>query len=217
MPITSSGLKRGRGMTLALHALGLIDIAIALALLGLGLSVGWPHIVLKGGENTVFIGYMTMAVCAQMALRTVALFIIARWTFRLTKNAHSRQAFPVSQRWAWLGYFTPIVSFWLPVQTIMALNLRLGRMQGWRRLIIGLWWGLRLLSCTSGAFLILMIYAFAVVALKWQRDGSFAMTANWLSWFVLAGLGAAIFQIIVVSLTYINQPKGDEVIQAGLF
>jgi hypothetical protein len=144
------------------------------------------------------------------------LIVMAWWSFRLVSNAHRHIRFPVSTRWAWLGWFVPAASLWLPMQTLLNLNLTFGRLSGLRRLLILSWWVTRLIVSPMMAF-ISLIGIGVVVGLTHSTDSVAGPTINWGIWMMAIGVISQCLAIAVIIITQRHQPKPGEIVAAELF
>jgi len=153
---------------------------------------------------------------AQCLLRLPILGLMAGWSFRLVSNAHRHQKFAISPRWAWLGWLVPVVSYWLPARTILHLNMRLGVISTFRRLLVLTWWITRLLTCPTG--LLVSLFAFGIYrGITYGGTGTSEGINSWTAWVILIGVITQLLAAAIVILTYRNQPKGAAVTAAELF
>ncbi len=217
-----TNLRRPLALTVILIALGALDLVGGLAAIAIALNAGWPSVELQGPLLNQLVGLITVCLMAQGLVRLVALPLHAWWTVTLVKRAHLHSAFPVSVRWAWLGWFVPVASHWLPCKTIMALNTRLGRMAWKRNMLIMAWWCTRLLTCTTGLCLTLIgagvLYGFLIAVGQGRSNlTTNALTVHWLLFTAALSLIAFVLNAVVTTMTYRNQPKTGEIHQADLF
>ena len=213
-------MHTGKGQSLALVILAGIDIVLGMIAVGIAISAGWPGLeTLSSGPSTqtsLIVGSLFLVVFIQSAFRLAMLIVMAWWTFRLVSNAHHHTRFPVSTRWAWLGWFVPIVSLWLPVQAMLNLNLTRGRLSGLRRLLILSWWVTRLLVSPMFAF-ISLIGVGVVAGLIRSPDGIAPLTIGWAVWMMITGLISQSLAVAVIVITQRHQPRPHEIVTAELF
>ena len=210
--------KMGRGLTLTLQILAVINAAAALGILSAAFSLGWPaRQTFHFDEGTTAI--MALLIMAQIPVRIGAWAVIARWSWRLTANAQKQTRFPVSPLWAWLGWFVPGACFFFPASTLMALNSGRG-IAPWRRITILAWWITRVATCCSGSFLTIIAVGIYLEMTKTETTtiaGGNYFGATFCSWLGITGLVAHILEIFVVTMTYRHQPKAGDITAADHF
>jgi len=196
----------------ALQGLAIAEILFCALDLSLGLAAGWPMQAAGNEDATLFIGFIAITLVIQILARLASLLVRSRWTFRLVANARRFQALPVSERWAWLGFFIPILSLWIPLTVHQALTSAQTQQQGWTRLLVPAWWLLRLATCLSGTMII-----FVVLVLLFYRDGSQFLPLTFVLLPALTGLPCAILSLMVVHTLSRQQAAPDDIRQATVF
>jgi hypothetical protein len=207
-------------LTIILIVLGLLDMAGGVSAIGFALNAGWPQTALEG--STRLSGLIAVCLMGQALVRVMALPLDAWWTLKLVKRAHIHQAFPVSIRWAWLGWFVPVASYWLPCKAQLALNQRLGRAPWIRNMLVVTAWCVRLVTCPTGGvvgfFIVSFTYGFMIALGRGRATPNIIpLMIHWMVALAIISVLNAILHIIVMIMTYRNQPKPDEVRQAEIF
>lgn len=102
-----------------------------------------PMAVLEMWDMIALIGF------AQTAVYVVAVFLVAKWTYRASANAHaSGRRLETSPPWAVGWYFIPVANLWKPYQALAeVVSVTVASRSG---LPMGLWWGLWLTTSISG-------------------------------------------------------------------
>jgi hypothetical protein len=217
--MVSKATRTGKGQSLALVILAGIDIMLGVIAIAVAISAGWPGLeALSSGptlQSNLIVGTSFLILMGQVVLRLAMLIVTAWWSLRLVSHAHRHTRFPISTRWAWLGWFIPVVSLWLPARAVLNLNLKLGRLPDTRRLLILSWWVARLLISPMLGFVSFMVAA-ALAGLTPLQDTT-GLTINWFVWIMTAGIVAQSLGIAVVIITQRHQPKPGEIIAAELF
>ncbi|EGF92402.1 putative membrane protein [Asticcacaulis biprosthecium C19] len=212
--------KTGRGQAIALHVLAVPDVALGILGLTAAMASGWPAQIFRTAENTSALGLVFLVAMAQLIVRLPMLAVIMRWTWRLVSNAEKQGRLAVSARWAWVGYVVPVAAFWLPAHAVWTLNTRHSPLAAWQRVLIVAWWVSRLLSCTTGAFLILivlMVQAAIAAGGYIDEDTSTTYGMTWIATLFIVGLVTRVLEAAVITLTHLRQPKPGEVVAAKVF
>ena len=209
--------SRAKGRTITLVVLHSLDILLGLVPL-MAVMGFWLMTPQNSPGESAVTGIFTFLIVQSVLFRIPALIVRASWTFRLVSNAQAYQDVKISPRWAWLGWFVPVVSFWLPARAVLQLNG--GRDMTYRRpLIIG-WWILRGCTCFTGFTLLLLglaVYAGFQAALTETPGDSSSVSFAWASIWVVAGMASSILGLIVTLLTFNAQPKGNDMAAATVF
>lgn len=211
--------KTGAGLTLGLQILAVLDLFPGVVLVATTLSAGAPGLALTPPEPT-FVSTANGLIVLQFLMRSVALVLMSRWTWRLVSNSRKQARFPISSRWAWLGWLTPGVAFVLPVRTLLALNDGLVRITPWRRALILFWWAARLPTCISGGYILIVVVTthLALTNNLMQRGLSAShVIVACLFWLGVTGIIAKLLEIAVLTLTWRRQPKADDITAAYVF
>lgn len=190
----------GKGLAVASQVLSVLDLLLAALNVWLAVSAGWPGYVPASESSSTFIGLMTFIMALQFVLRCIALPLNARWAYVLTDLARRHSAFPVSPRWAWLGWLLPVAGLWMPLHVVGALN------NGRHRLVITLWHLFRLMTCLSGA--VLMLVVIAVVRTYNPIIGVTTIVFSWYVGLAVAAVAADGLGIVVVQLTQARSTTG---------
>ncbi|WP_349320520.1 DUF4328 domain-containing protein [Asticcacaulis sp. MM231] len=219
--MVSKATRTGKAQSLALVILAGIDIVLGMIAIAIAISAGWPGLEAFQGsgptaQGNLVVGSVFLVLIIQFVLRVFMLVVMAWWSFRLVSHAHRHTRFPVSTRWAWLGWFVPVVSLWLPLRAVLSLNLKLGGMSSGRRLLILSWWAIRLLiSPTLALITVTLIGIFAT--LNDQQGPNVTLTIHLFVWILIAGLAAQCLSVAMVLITQRHQPKPGEIVTADLF
>ena len=166
MAAISSSYRRPRGLMIALLVLGGVDLLLNL------LSVATAGLTLADQQHlsaeTLYAsgGLVGAMLLLQMVLRFPQLVVRGLWARRLVRNIHLFQSFPVSQLWAWAGFFMPVVSLWLPGKTLLALSQAYGRRNPVLNGLCIAWSIARWLNCPSGGFI--LFTTFVAFHRHWQ-------------------------------------------------
>lgn len=102
-----------------------------------------PMVLLETWDRIALIGF------AQTAVYVVAVFMVAKWTYRASANVHaSGRPLETSPPWAVGWYFIPVANLWKPYQALAEIvRATVTSSSG---LPMGLWWGLWLATSISG-------------------------------------------------------------------
>ena len=95
------------------------------------------------------------AALAQLPVTLIVAFLILKWTYRVSRNAHSEaKGLGVSPPWAVGFYFIPIAFLWKPFQALRETWQASSQPVGWRTVavpsMLRWWWGLFLINNTLG-------------------------------------------------------------------
>lgn len=188
-----------------LTGLGGVDVILCLIVLAIAVGAGWPH-TSKTLDNENVVGPIGMVLIVLVPVRAVELALSARWTWRLVENASSDID---RSRWAWLGWFVPVVSLWYPCRTILRFNTGASAATRW---LVMAWWLTRWLSCPSG-FSLLVIF----LAVRDSLTSTYPTATDWLAWFVVIGVVSSALGMAVRRITLRRQPDGAAVQIATIF
>ncbi len=197
----------GKALVLWLYIFAGLDLALSAVIIVSIVSQGWPGPMANTGTP---VGLAALAMFAQWILRVPELAISARLTAWMTSRSLVGGA-GMSPLWAWLGWFVPVASLWLPCRTIFALNRHAEGRTRHHSLILG-WWLTRWLTCPSGvAFLLFALAAILVFAPDRQQS------ASWLVYLAIPSALSAGLGIAVRRLTFNNQPSDTAMLAATVF
>lgn len=219
--MVSIAAHTGKGQSIALVVIACIDILLGMIAIAVAISAGWPRLEAfqdSGpiAQGNLVVGSVFLVLFIQFVLRVSMLIVMAWWSFRMVSNAHRHTKFPISTRWAWLGWFVPVISLWLPLRAVLSVNLKLGDMSSGKRLLILTWWAIRLLISPTLAFItITLVGIFA--ALNNQQGPNIILTIHWFVWMMMAGVVSQSLSVAVVMITQRHQPKPGEIVTAELF
>ncbi len=210
----------GKGQSLALVILAGIDIVLGMIAVAIAINAGWPGLEsLSSGpvvQDPFIFGFLYLILLTQVTLRLAMLIVMAWWTFRLVRNAHRHSRFPVSTRWAWLGWFVPVVSLWIPARILLNLNQALKRTSVVHQGVILSWWLTRLIVSPTLAFISLLGVG-VVVGLTRSANDVTSISISWVVWMMAIGVVSQCLAIAVIIMTQRHQPKPGEIVTAELF
>jgi hypothetical protein len=190
----------GKGLAVTLQVLSGIDLVLAALNVWLAVSAGWPGHVPHNFSSSTFIGFMTLFMALQFVVRCIALPLNARWAYVLTDLARRHGAFPVSPRWAWLGWPLPVAGLWMPLHVIRALNARR------HRLVITLWHLFRLTTCLSGT--ILLLFGITMIRAYNPLIETVTIVFWWYALLAIAAIAAGGLGMVIVHLTQSRSSVG---------
>jgi hypothetical protein len=219
MAAVSTSYRRAGGLTLTLQILGVIDlllslggVAIAGTALALQHQIGLRAMILASGGAA-------MLLMLQILFRLALLVVRAVWTHRLVCNTDLFQRLPVTPLWAWVGFFTPVISLWMPARMWLALAAAGPPVRRLNSLCVG-WATLRWLTCPSGGVVAMLAIVFYVglhdVMTHHRSDGSLLGLTLELVLGVAGTLGAGL-GIVVTTWIARRQPRPDQLHHAEVF
>ncbi len=212
MTSIASAYRRPNGLMMTLMILGGIDLLLGMGLVVLtAVGLGQvPHLDRLGLLN--FVGLGSVLFMVLIAVRLGEVTVRAVWTRRLVRNIHLFHAFPVSSLWAWAGFVMPVVSLWMPAQTLLALAAAAQRPSRGLSLSCLAWALARWVTCPSGAF---VAFAALVIVIRhnWRPEYSLLTLLT----LAVPGVISAALGLVITPWIARRQPGPDQIHHAEVF
>ncbi len=199
----------GRGLIGWLYGLGGLDLLLSAGIILMLVVMGRRDQEHTETMSSMAVGIAGMLMMLQCAVRCAELIIAANWTHWMVRR--SLVSTQTSPRWAWLGWFVPVVSLWIPCQILLRLNRTVDGTPRHSPLILA-WWLARWLTCPSGVFVLLFVLGVSNLIVPDAHA-----SVDWLIDLAIPGALAAGLGILVRRLTFNNQPSDIATLAATVF